>query len=70
MGRSTGSFWNILRASETVWAERGPGWGGDDEVRFAPEDGDIDRRFGLPGPELQDVNGDSDIPGCVRCLLD
>ena len=35
----------ILRVSETVWAESGPGEA--DDVRFAPVDGDIDRRFGV-----------------------
>ena len=43
----------ILRVSETVWAESGPGEA--DDVQLAPVDGDIDRRFGLPGPELLHV---------------
>ena len=41
------------RVSETVWVGSGPGEA--DDVRLAPMDGDMDRRFVLPCPELPDV---------------
>ena len=42
-----------LHVSETVWAGSGPGEA--DDVRLAPVDGDMDRRFVLPGSDLPDV---------------
>ena len=45
------------RVSETVWVGSGPGEA--DDVRLAPMNGDMDRRFVLPGLELPDVTSRS-----------